>query len=185
MRHRERQVIECPIVDQQIEARLGDFGAVTEPGQPAIDLRDREPWPLFLIQQREQRQRHIGVAGEAVAFFTAVFAQRDGLQQQVHAAYQHVARDVRVVRADVVLLRDRVVQLARGAQVELDDADIRWEPSGGQVVEIFKPRIATPDTLADRFQETLFEFGGAGRRVQRQRGDDVERDRRVVLRAPV
>ena len=182
MRYRERTVIQIRRIQHDVEIGLGDLGIIAEPRHLAIDLRHCQPRPFDILEHRHDLQRHVRIAGQAQAPPAFVLAQRDRLQQQVHAARQHVARHMGVVAADVVLLPHRIVQSRTALDVELDDANIRRQRLRLQRIEILQPRIVAPHALADRPQHALFQIGRATRRVQRQRGDDVQRDRRIFHR---
>jgi hypothetical protein len=101
----------------------------------------------------------------------------------VHPAIEHTAQRVGVVGGDVALLRGSDAEAGAGLEKELVDDDVRRERAGMVRLGIGQLGIAGEHALCEWLHEAPFEARPAARRLQCQRGEDMEPDRRVGGRA--
>jgi hypothetical protein len=114
----------------------------------------------------------------SVLTFSAMEYSAGGIDH-IEAAFQRVARDVRVVRAEVVLLEPGVVEPRTGLEKELDDLDVVGQAAlldQPQVLELGK---AAEDALRQRIDQAPFEFAVPARLAQREGRDDGQADRTI------
>ena len=88
---------------------------------------------------RQQVGGHIGIRAQAQqARRCFVWRGRgDELRDDIEAALHRIARDVRVIGAQIVLLQMVVAQPGAGLEVELDDLDVRGQAAFARAVRTY------------------------------------------------
>ena len=104
---------------------------------------------------------------------------RDQLREHIQAALQRVARDMRVVGAEIVLLERRAVQPCAGLEEELDDLDVIGQPALLDQPHIFQLGIGAEQALRQRLDQAPLEVAVPARLAQRQGRDDRQADRGI------
>ena len=125
-------------------------------------------------QQRQQIEGNIRVAAQAQVARALRIASNQ-LGDDVDALAVQVARYLAVIEADVVLLRQRIAQLATGLQVELLDAHIGRQLAAAQIAQVIQLDIVAIHAAQERPHETLFQLTASLRFTQRQGGIDEQR----------
>ena len=110
-------------------------------------------------------------------------APGDELRHHVHPAIEHTAQRMGVVGGDVALLRGGDAEAGAGLEKELVDDDVRRQRARMQRLGIGELGIAGEHALCEWLHEAPFEARPAAWRLQCQRGEDMEADRRVGRRA--
>ncbi len=138
-----------------------------------------------VFEERQQVPGHVGVRAEAQAQLAVVHAARHQLRHHVHPVRQDLARDMRVIGAQVVALRVYRTEERARRQEELDHAYVAGHGAVMYRARVVRLDVAAEHALDERTGEARLERCASPRLQQRQRGDDGEIDRRVAQRAPV
>ena len=130
--------------------------------------------------QREQFERQVGIAAQAVRPRRVLGAMRHQLPDDIDAAVEHVAQRVGVIRAKY----NAAARKASRSHCPASKKNSSIWILGGTVAgvdrrRIVERRIAGEYPLRDRIEETVLQFALGARRLQRQRGEDGQSDRAV------
>ncbi len=109
------------------------------------------------MHQADEIEGYIRVRTQAVTFPAFEGALRNHLQQDVDAGIHHVARNVRVIAADIILLGIIVVQKPACREVELENIDIGRQCAGLPVLLVIEVRVVAENSLGHRPEKALFE----------------------------
>lgn len=144
-----------------IEDRGFDFSFARHVGEVAVDLgheRHRRAGDAALLEWLQQIERHVRIAAQAEACPALPRALGDQLAHHIHAMIQKVARRMRVIGADIILLRRWQTEQSRRLQEELVNLDVgrqRALAAGARVGEL---RTAAEQALVDRPEEAALEL---------------------------
>jgi hypothetical protein len=103
------------------------------------------------------------------------------LGDHVQTLAEHVARHEGVVGADVLLLRQAVLQVVAGLEEELAHLDIGRQAGTAQVLDVLEVRVVLEHPLDQRCQEVLLQLALAAGHLQAQRREDGQVPRGVGL----
>ena len=181
-RGEQRKVGRRPL-QQKVEFALGQIAVAGHERQLGIDLPDEQKVALPARARLQQIEREVRVAAQAQARLARARAPGDELRHHVHPAIEHIAQRVGVVGGDVALLRGGDAEAGAGLEEELVDDDVRRQRARTQRLGIGELGIAGEHALRERLHEAPFEARPAAWRLQCQRGEDMEADRRVGRRA--
>jgi hypothetical protein len=145
--------------------------------QRAVDLADQAEVRCPLGARRQQVDREIRVAAQAVPFLRLV--RHHELCDQVDAHVEHDPNHMAVVGRDVALLGTRHLQPAAGQEEELVDLDVRRQRVLAQHAGIGKLGIVAEQPLDHWFDEAPLQQAARLRLLQGQGGDDAQRDRGI------
>ncbi len=168
--------------DHQVEEAHIHRGRAAEVGQLRVDLGDHQR-----TRQAACGHRIEGVLGDVVVARqrqpAVVRAHRHLLHDGVRRALRHRVGSVGVVEAGIAALRLRGAEQGTGLHVELFHLHVRRQAVADHRIGIGQAReVVTEMALRERRHEAGFQpAGGRLGRVQRQRGVDLQRPRRVVL----
>ena len=176
------------ILQQVVEGVCRDQRVAVHERQLAVDLADQRERPAARAHLRDLRQQ---VGGEVRVCAEAQQARgrftgrrsRDQLREHVQSASQGVACDVRVVRAEIILLQLLAAQPRAGLEEEFDDFDVSGQPALLDQPDVFQLGISAEHALRQRLDQASLEIAAPARHAQRQGRDDREADRRVGERA--
>ncbi len=119
----------------------------------------------------EKIQRQIRIAGQAVMHSVGPLASRHQLHQQIDVLHHQIARNVRVVLADVVALGTARMQHRTRFQIELVHFDIRWQRVACLIHRVQRVDVVGAKMpLQERLEKTRFQPWFRLRPRQRQRG---------------
>src|SRR5688572_15583480 len=176
------------IFQQVVEGVCRDQRIAVHEGQLAVDLTDQRERAAARTHLRDLRQQvgsEVRICAEAQQA-RGRFAgrrSRDQLRDYVQPASQSVACDVRVVRAEIVLLKLLAAQPGAGLEEEFDDFDVVGQLALLDEPHVFQLGIAAEHTLGQRLDQASLEIAAPARLAQRQGRNDREPDRRVGERA--
>ena len=126
-------------------------------------------------------EREVGIAAQRIL----VAALGDELHDDSHPHLTHRGGGVRVVETDVVTLHARRVEGGTGLKVKLVQRDVRRQLVAHRVVRVGQCRIVSaPLARGEGIQEATGQPARV-RRIQRERGEQRELERRVRLGARV
>ena len=109
------------------------------------------------MHQADEIEGDIRVRTQAVTFPAFEGAFRNHLQQDIDTRIHHVARDVRVIAADVILLGIIVMQIFARRKIEFDNFDIGWKRTRLPVLLVIEVRVVTENAFRHWLEKALFE----------------------------
>ena len=184
---REQGVTAGLIEQQRAEESRIDLRFVADEGQVRMHDADHE-WPrdtggLHLLDQVDGDVR---VAGQAVAHLPCLFARGDQLHDHIYPAFDQIACDVGVIQACIVTLRRGDTEHRAGLQIELADAHVRRQRAGMLSCDIGQIGIVRAEMPGEeRFEKTPLQIGLGFGPGQRQRGIQIQAQRRIARHAPI
>ena len=182
-RRREQGKVGGRALQEQVELLFRYVAIAGHEGQLRIDLPNEKEIALFARPGRQQIEREVGVAAQAQSRLAAALAPGDELRDHVHPAREHIAQGMGVVRGNIILLRGGDAEPRAGLEEKLIDRDVGCERARSLRRAIGELRVAGEDAIRERLHEAPFEARRPARRLQCERGEDVEPDRGIVRRA--
>src|SRR5262249_48020765 len=122
---------------------------------------------------------------ETVARAVLCFTLANKLRCDVATLCEHVACDVRVVAADVALLRLMTAEHAARTEEEFQDLDIRRQLVVAQIRDVVGIGTIAVDALDEGGEKRTLELARSSRLFQRQRGEQTELERGIALGARI
>jgi len=186
-REREQRMPAAGIFEDEVEESGIDLGIVADERQIRVNDGNHErPGQTACRDLVHQVCGDVRVRRQAVATPPAFIAHRDELHEHVQACEMHVARNVRVVQADVVALYLRHAEHRAGLQIEFVHADIRRQRARMQRCHIVQIGIVAAEMAFEEWtEEAPLEIALRMRPGQRQRRVQREFQRGVLFHARI
>ena len=106
---------------------------------------------------RQQVERDVGVAAQAVRVSPCADALGDELRHDVDAALEHIAQRMGVVGGNIILLRERIAEPGAGQKEKFIDLDVRRQSACDQRLGVVEFGISLEQPVGEGIDKAALE----------------------------